>query len=117
MHRILIEPIIRAALLEDLGRAGDITTDAIVGEDTQAEALMVTRQDGVLSGMEAGLMAFELLDPSVQIERVCRDGDRIERGQTVARINGRARAIGRRAHRAQLHLPYVRCRQRDPVTG
>ncbi|MBV9824633.1 MAG: carboxylating nicotinate-nucleotide diphosphorylase [Alphaproteobacteria bacterium] len=93
MHRILIEPIIRAALLEDLGRAGDITTDAIVGEDTQAEALMVTRQDGVLSGMEAGLMAFELLDPSVQIERVCRDGDRIERGQTVARINGRARAL------------------------
>ena len=93
MLRILIEPIVRAALLEDLGRAGDITTDAIVDVDARTEARMVARQPGVLAGMEAGLLAFELLDPSIEIERVCHDGDRIERGQTVARINGRARAV------------------------
>jgi nicotinate-nucleotide pyrophosphorylase (carboxylating) len=93
MLRILIEPIIRAALLEDLGRAGDITTDAIVDDDAPAEALMAARQPGVLAGLEAGLLAFELLDPTLKIERLAADGDRVERGQTVARIAGRARAI------------------------
>jgi nicotinate-nucleotide pyrophosphorylase (carboxylating) len=93
MHRILIEPIIRAALLEDLGRAGDITTDAIVDDDAEAQALMVARQPGVLAGLDAGLMAFELLDSALLIERLAEDGDRLERGQTVARITGRARAI------------------------
>jgi nicotinate-nucleotide pyrophosphorylase (carboxylating) len=93
MYRILIEPIVRAALLEDLGRAGDITTDAIVDDDAEAQALMVSRSPGVLAGLDAGLMAFELLDSALQIERLAQDGDRLERGQTVARITGRARAI------------------------
>jgi nicotinate-nucleotide pyrophosphorylase (carboxylating) len=93
MYRILIEPIVRAALLEDLGRAGDITTDAIVDDDAEAQALMVSRSPGVLAGLDAGLMAFELLDSALLIERLAEDGDRLERGQTVARITGRARAI------------------------
>ena len=75
MLRILIEPIVRAALLEDLGRAGDITTDAVVPADARVEAVMVARQPGVLAGLEAGLLAFELLDPSLRIERVCADGE------------------------------------------
>jgi nicotinate-nucleotide pyrophosphorylase (carboxylating) len=80
-------------LLEDLGRAGDITTDAIVDDGAQAEALMAARQPGVLAGLDAGLLAFELLDQTLKIERLAADGDRVERGQTVARIAGRARAI------------------------
>ena len=63
MLRLLIEPIVRAALAEDLGRAGDITTDAVVPANAEVAALMVARQPGVLAGLEAGLLAFELLDP------------------------------------------------------
>jgi nicotinate-nucleotide pyrophosphorylase (carboxylating) len=93
MLRILIEPIVRAALLEDLGRAGDITSDAVVPADARVEAVMAARQPGVVAGLEAGLLAFELVDPDLCVERVCADGSRIERGQTVARISGRARPV------------------------
>ncbi len=93
MLRILIEPIVRAALLEDLGRAGDITSDAVVPADTRIDAVVAARQPGVLAGLEAGLLAFELLDPGLRIERLCPDGARVERGQPVARIAGNARAV------------------------
>ena len=93
MLRLLIEPIVRAALLEDLGRAGDITTDAIVPADAPIEAIIAARQPGVLAGLEAGLLAFELLDPGLKIERLCAEGSHIKRGQTVARISGRARPV------------------------
>ena len=52
MLRLLVEPIVRAALVEDLGRAGDITTDAVVPEDTLVEAVVIARQPGVLAGLE-----------------------------------------------------------------
>src|SRR3954449_5555510 len=93
MLRLLIEPIVRAALTEDLGRAGDITTDAVVPADAEVRAVMVARQPGVLAGLEAGLLAFELLDPSLRLERLCADGRRLEQGQAVARISGRARPL------------------------
>jgi nicotinate-nucleotide pyrophosphorylase (carboxylating) len=93
MLRLLVEPIVRAALAEDLGRAGDITTDAVVPEDARIEAVMAARQPGVLAGLEAGLLAFELLDPALKVERLVPDGSRVERGQAVARIVGRARPV------------------------
>jgi len=93
MLHLLIEPIVRAALAEDLGRAGDITTDAVVPEHAEVTALMVARQAGVLAGLEAGLLAFELLDPSLRLERLCAEGSRLECGQAVARISGRARPL------------------------
>src|SRR3984893_9625663 len=93
MLRLLVEPIVRAALLEDLGRAGDITTDAVVPADTEVTAVMIARQPGVLAGLEAGLLAFELLDPSLRLERLVAEGSRVERGQAVARISGRARPV------------------------
>jgi nicotinate-nucleotide pyrophosphorylase (carboxylating) len=93
MLRILIEPIVRAALLEDLGRAGDITTDAVVPPDARIDAVIAARQPGVLAGLDAGLLAFELLDPNLRIERLCADGARVERGRAVARISGNARPV------------------------
>jgi len=91
--RLIIEPIVRAALLEDLGRAGDITTDAIVPEDASVEAVIAARQPGVVAGLDAALLAFELIDPALRIERICADGTRISRGDVVARIAGRARGV------------------------
>ena len=93
MMRILIEPIVRAALAEDLGRAGDITTDAIVPADARTETFMTARQAGVVAGLDAALLAFELLDPGLDIERLCPDGSRVERGQRIARISGPARPV------------------------
>jgi len=91
--RLIIEPIVRAALLEDLGRAGDITTEAIVPADATAEAEIVARQPGVLAGLDAALLTFKLLDPALRIERLCSDGARISRGEVVARISGHARGV------------------------
>ncbi len=91
--RLIIEPIVRAALLEDLGRAGDITSDAIVPADAQVEAVIVVRQPGVVAGLEAALLAFELVEPALRIERVRADGARVARGDRVARIVGRARSV------------------------
>ena len=93
MIHLLIEPIVRAALAEDLGRAGDITTDAVVPADARIDAVIAARQPGVLAGLDAALMAFELLDPALQLERLVADGARIERGQAVARISGAARPV------------------------
>ena len=93
MLRLLVEPIVRAALLEDLGRAGDITTDAVVPAEATVEAVIAARQPGVLAGLDAALLAFELIDPALRIERVCTDGDRISRGETVARVSGPARGV------------------------
>jgi len=88
--RLIIEPIVRAALLEDLGRAGDITTEAVVPAKATVEAVIAARQPGVLAGLDAALFAFELLDPTLRIERLCEDGDRISRGEAVANLGGRA---------------------------
>jgi len=91
--RLIVEPMVRAALLEDLGRAGDITTDAVVPADATVKAVIAARHPGVLAGLDAALLCFELLDPALQIDRRCADGDRISRGETVARISGRARGV------------------------
>jgi nicotinate-nucleotide pyrophosphorylase (carboxylating) len=91
--RLIVEPIVRAALLEDLGRAGDITTEAVVPAAATVDAVIAARQPGVLAGLDAALLAFELLDPGLQIDRRRVDGERISRGETVARISGRARGV------------------------
>jgi nicotinate-nucleotide pyrophosphorylase (carboxylating) len=91
--RLIIEPIVRAALLEDLGRAGDITTDAIVSSEATVDAVIAARQRGVLAGLDAALLAFELVDPTLRVERLCEDGAHVSRGETVARISGRAHPL------------------------
>jgi len=101
--RLIIEPIVRAALLEDLGRAGDITTEAVVPAEATVEAVIAARQPGVLAGLDAALLAFELLDPTLRIERLCEDGDRISRGEAVANLSGRAWGV-LGAERAALNL-------------
>ena len=57
---VLLEPLVRAALVEDLGRAGDITTDALVPPDTRARAAFVARQPGIIAGMDLAALAFRL---------------------------------------------------------
>ena len=90
---LLLEPLVRNALLEDLGRAGDMTTDALVPAGRKAEAAFVARQPGVLAGLELARLAFALVDPSVVLSPLACDGDRLEPGTIVARLDGPARGI------------------------
>ncbi|HEY1243473.1 MAG TPA: carboxylating nicotinate-nucleotide diphosphorylase [Hyphomicrobiaceae bacterium] len=90
---IMIEPLVRAALLEDLGRAGDITSNAIVGEEARARVAIVARQPGVVAGLDLALLAFRLVDPSIASDVTRRDGSRAEPGETIAILAGPARGL------------------------
>ena len=90
---VLIEPLVRAALVEDLGRAGDITTDALVPEEARAEAVLVARQAGVVAGLDLAALAFRLVDPAVSFVALRADGEAVVPGDLVARVGGPARGI------------------------
>jgi len=93
LYPIQYETLIRTALAEDLGMAGDLTTDACVPPDATATALFNARHDGVCAGLDAALYAFTLLDPTLSITRHVQDGDRITPGTTLATVEGLARPI------------------------
>lgn len=89
----MIDPSVRAALLEDLGRAGDITTDAIVPSDLRTATALVARQDGVVAGLDFALAAFRLIDPAIEAIIDRPDGSRLAPGDRIAVIQGPARGI------------------------
>ena len=93
LPRLLVEPIVRAALLEDLGRAGDITTDAVIPADARLRGAIVAREPGVIAGVDAAHLAFTLIDPAVTVAIDRPDGSRVERGEAVLRLDGPARSI------------------------
>lgn len=86
-------PLVRAALLEDLGRGGDITTEAIVAADRRARARIVARQDGVLAGLDVAALAFTMLDDEIVATRRIEEGGRIRAGAIIAEFEGAARAL------------------------
>lgn len=90
---LLVEPLVRAALAEDLGRAGDITSAAIFPEGTSMRAVMATRKAGVLAGIQTARIAFALLDPRAEIEILKQDGAKLAQGDQVLRVSGDARAV------------------------
>jgi len=90
---IMIEPLVRMALLEDLGRAGDLTTDAIVPAGHRATTLLVARQTGVIAGLDLARLAFQLIDPAIEIRLEHNDGAAVAPGDVIATIAGPARGI------------------------
>ena len=90
---IMVEPLVRAALLEDLGRAGDITTDAIVPVDTRATTALVARKAGVVAGLDCAAIAFRLIEPAINVEIARPDGSAVAAGETIATIAGPTRGI------------------------
>jgi len=93
LPEIMIEPIIRMALLEDLGRAGDITSDAVIAPDAMAHVVLSARENGVVAGLDFARLAFVLIDPAVRFEPVGADGERTAPGKVLAHIHGSARNI------------------------
>ena len=93
LPEVMIEALVRDALLEDLGRAGDTTTDAIVPRDAMSTCLVVARQPGVISGTDAARLAFRLLDRDMVVTIGKPDGSRVSPGDVVMQVRGRTRAI------------------------
>ena len=90
---IMIEPLVRAALLEDLGRAGDITTDATIPATMTAEAAIVAREAGTIAGVGTAQCAFRLLSPEMRCAIEAPEGAKVSPGDVVMRLSGDARAL------------------------
>jgi nicotinate-nucleotide pyrophosphorylase (carboxylating) len=90
---LLVEDAVRAALREDLGRAGDITSAATIPVTATAEAVFGAREEGALAGLALAEAAFREIDPTVVFSAVKRDGERLAKGDVAARVSGPARAI------------------------
>lgn len=92
-HRLLVEPIVRHALEEDLGRAGDITSDLTVPVERRLLAALVARKPGIVAGLIAAECAFTLIDPALRVTVEIPDGTAAVAGARLAVIEGSARSI------------------------
>jgi nicotinate-nucleotide pyrophosphorylase (carboxylating) len=90
---VVIEPLVRQALIEDLGRAGDITTDSIVSATTTSRMALNARQPGVVAGLDLAALAFRLVDPAIRFEILRPDGGILAPGDVIATVEGPARGI------------------------
>lgn len=89
----IIEPLVRMALAEDLGRAGDITSDSTVPETARATVVIAAREDGRIAGMDIAEAAFRMVDQNLKITRLIREGADVKKGDEVMQVEGRARSI------------------------
>jgi nicotinate-nucleotide pyrophosphorylase (carboxylating) len=90
---IMLEPLVRAALLEDLGRAGDLTTDAIVPADHRGTTVLAARQPGVVAGLALAALAFRLIDPAIAFTMERPDGSAVLPGDVIATASGPTRGL------------------------
>ena len=90
---LMYEPLVRTALLEDLGRAGDITADAIVPADQRATLVLRARQPGVVAGLDIARCAFQMVAPAITLNAERADGSVVAPGEIIATIDGPARGL------------------------
>ncbi|NKM26159.1 carboxylating nicotinate-nucleotide diphosphorylase [Rhizobium laguerreae] len=93
LPRLIVEPLVRAALLEDLGLAGDITSASVIPRDHRSTVVMAARQRGVIAGLDAAELAFALVDPEIVMRRHLQDGDAVKPGDVIATIEGPSRGL------------------------
>ncbi|MCB1357647.1 MAG: carboxylating nicotinate-nucleotide diphosphorylase [Maritimibacter sp.] len=90
---MVLEPAIRAALMEDLGQYGDITTRAVIPADVRYKARLNARAEGMVSGMQIARVAFHLVDPELKVDTLVPDGSACAKGETLMTIEGAAASI------------------------
>jgi nicotinate-nucleotide pyrophosphorylase (carboxylating) len=88
----LIEPVVRAALAEDLGRAGDVTA-ALIPSGQRIACTIAARREGRVAGLECARLAFAALDPEILFEVALQDGADAAAGAVLAKVEGNARAV------------------------
>ena len=90
---LLIEPVVRAALTEDLGRAGDLTAQACVPEQARMNGVFAARKAGIAAGIDAVRIAVRMLDPQAEVETLVLDGRPFAAGAALVRVEANARAL------------------------
>jgi len=90
---VIIEPVVRAALAEDLGHAGDVTSAATIDAQARLSCAFVARKSGVAAGLDCARLAITTLDPTATFEAVVADGDTLQPGTVLARVEANARAL------------------------
>ncbi len=93
LPRELVDAAVASALAEDLGLAGDITSEATIAAGAHATGVIATRKAGVVAGMQVVEAAFKALDADARVEVLIADGGRLKPGDIIARISGNARAL------------------------
>ncbi len=93
LPRVIVEPAVRATLLEDLGLAGDITSAAVIPADHRSRFVMAARKTGVIAGLDIAKLAFELIDPAITMTTHIADGARVAPGEIIATIEGPSRGL------------------------
>jgi nicotinate-nucleotide pyrophosphorylase (carboxylating) len=90
---LLIEPVVRLALAEDLGRAGDVTARACIPENARMRAVFAARKPGILAGIDCVRLAVLAMDPKASVDLKLRDGEAFEAGTVLAEVEADARAF------------------------
>ncbi len=93
VHPLTLEPLLRAAFAEDLGQAGDLTTEATVLAEETASATVGLRHDGTVAGLPVAEAAFRLYDPTLSVTLLAADGEAAVAGTKLVRIEGSARSL------------------------
>lgn len=93
LSEVLIEPVVRLALAEDLGRAGDMTAMACIPENARMKAAFAARTPGVLAGIDCVRLAVLAMDPKASVDLRLRDGDAFDAGEVLAVVEADARAF------------------------
>ena len=90
---LIVEDAVARALKEDFGDAGDITTSATIPADAKSKAVIAARKPGVVTGVDAALAAFRLVDPAISVSIEKDDGARVQKGDVILAIEGPARGV------------------------
>jgi len=93
LNEVLLRPLVEAALTEDLGRRGDVTSQATIPADMQAQLQIKARQAGVICGMDLARLAFDMVDTQIGFDAQIADGERVEAGTVLATVRGNARHL------------------------
>lgn len=93
LDEVLLKPLVQAALTEDLGRRGDITSQATIPADRQAQLQIKARQAGVICGMDLARLSFALVDAQIEFIAQVTDGERVAAGTVLAIVRGNARHL------------------------
>ena len=93
LDKVLLEPLVQAALVEDLGRRGDVTSQATIPAERQAKLQIRARQAGVICGMDVARLSFAAVDEQIEFVAQVHDGERVAAGTVLAIVSGNARHL------------------------
>ena len=93
LDEVLLRPLVEAALIEDLGRRGDVTSQATIPADMQAQLQIKARQAGVICGMELARLSFALVDAHIEFRAQVHDGQTVAAGAVLTTVRGNARHL------------------------